>query len=143
MEILFVEDSENDVELTLGALHGIGVRDEIVIARDGAEALDYFFRRGRFADRGPRVLRFVLLDLKLPKLNGFQVLKAIKTDERFKNTPVVALTSSRESSDLAEAYRLGLNGYVVKPISFKDFVYSVGQMGRFWGFVNETESVAS
>jgi CheY-like chemotaxis protein len=137
-DILLVEDSDNDVELTLEALGRLGLVNRIVVAKDGVEALDYFHRRGRFADRTGGLPVVVLLDLKLPKISGLEVLKELKADERFRSTPVVVLTSSREERDLVEGYRLGVNAFVVKPVDFEQFMTSVRQLGCFWAVVNET-----
>jgi CheY-like chemotaxis protein len=136
-EILLVEDSDNDVELTTEALRSIGLVNRIVVARDGAEALDYFYKRGGFADRLGGLPVVVLLDLKLPKVSGLEVLKALKSDARFSSTPVVVLTSSREERDLVDGYRLGVNAFVVKPVDFQQFMASVHQLGCFWAVVNE------
>jgi CheY-like chemotaxis protein len=136
-DILFAEDSADDVELTLEALKSIGIANPIVIARDGAEALDYLECRGQFARRENGNPIFVLLDLKLPKINGLEVLKHIKNDPRLRSVPVVVLTSSREERDLVEGYRLGVNAFVVKPVDFQQFTESVRQIGCFWAVVNE------
>ena len=141
-EILYVEDSENDVELTCNALRDIGLDDEIVIARDGEEAMDYFSQRGRFSDRTPGVLKLVLLDLKIPKVNGLEVLRGIKTNNAVKDVPVVVFTSSREERDLFAGYSLGLNAYVVKPIGFDDFCKIVREIGNFWTKTNELPPVS-
>lgn len=136
-ELLFVDDCENDIELTLGALESIGLKERVVVARDGVEALEYFSGEGQFAGRGNPIPKLVLLDLKLPRINGMEVLKAIRENERLRDVPVVMLTSSREPRDVAEGYRLGINAFVVKPVNFKDFTDSVQQLGRFWMTVNE------
>ncbi len=135
--ILLVEDDENDIELTLGALAAHNVANEVVVARDGAEALDYLYRRGRFADRPEELPAFVLLDLKMPKVDGLEVLRVVKRDEALKSIPVIMLTSSKEESDLVESYRLGVNAYVVKPVGFHDFVAAVRELGSFWAVINE------
>ncbi|MDD5171308.1 MAG: response regulator, partial [Syntrophales bacterium] len=132
-----VEDDPKDVELTLSALSEYNLTNEIVIARDGVEALDYLYRRGNFAscpDGNPVV---ILLDLKMPKLDGIQVLRQLKADEQTRLIPVVVLTSSREDRDLVECYKLGVNAYVVKPVRYMEFVKAVKQIGVFWALINE------
>ena len=134
--ILLAEDSANDVELTLGALREVGISEQVVVARDGAEALDCLYGRGFFS--GANLLPVaVLLDLKLPKVSGLEVLKMLKTDEKLRALPVVILTSSREQQDVAEGYRLGANAFVVKPTDFLQFTECVRQIGYFWGRINE------
>ena len=135
--ILLAEDDANDVELTLAALAEHQLANEVVIARDGAEALDYLLRQGKFAERRPGNPAFVILDLKMPKVDGLQVLRAIKTSEHLKSIPVVMLTSSREERDLMQSYELGVNAYVVKPVDFQQFMDAVKQIGAFWGILNE------
>ncbi len=135
--ILLVEDDPQDIELTLAALGEYNLANEIVVARDGVEALDYLYRRGTFAERPAGNPVVVLLDLKMPKLDGIEVLRQIKTDERLRLIPVVILTSSGESRDLEECYQLGVNAYVVKPVRFVEFVESVKQIGVFWVLTNE------
>ena len=135
--ILLVEDSKQDVELTLSALQECRLANEVVVARDGAEALDYLHRRGKFSNRGEAEPGVVFLDLKLPKVGGLEVLRQMKTDERFKNVPVVILTSSREEQDLAQSYQLGGNAYVVKPIDFQQFTATIKELGLFWAIINE------
>jgi CheY-like chemotaxis protein len=135
--ILLVEDSEQDVELTLAALGESKLANEVDVARDGAEALDYLHRRGVFADRPIGLPVVVLLDLKMPKVDGLQVLQEMKTDPVLKKIPVVMLTSSREEQDLVRSYELGVNAYVVKPVNFQHFMDSVKQLGCFWAVVNE------
>jgi CheY-like chemotaxis protein len=134
--ILLVEDSENDIELTIASL-ARHVLNEVDVARDGAEALDYLFRRGAFAGRGTPAPVLVMLDLKLPKVDGLDVLRAIKADLTLKLLPVVVLTSSREQRDLVQSYELGVNAYVVKPVEFEKFVDAVKQLGLFWLLLNE------
>lgn len=135
--ILLAEDNAKDVELTLAALEEHRLANEVVIVRDGAEALDYLFRRGTFAghDEGQPVV--VLLDLKMPKVDGLEVLRQMKADPVLKSIPVVMLTSSREEPDLVKSYQLGVNAYVVKPVSFQQFVDSIKQLGFFWAVINE------
>lgn len=137
MRIVLVEDSPRDRQLTLNALKEYNLANEVVTLRDGAEALDYLFRRGEFATRGEGEPALVLLDLKMPKVDGLEVLREIKADARLKIIPVVVMTSSREEKDLAAAYRLGANAYVVKPVKFQDFVEAVRQLGVFWALINE------
>jgi CheY-like chemotaxis protein len=135
--ILLVEDNLNDVELALEALGAHDLANEVVVARDGVEALEYLRREGPFAERPVGNPAMVLLDLKLPKLDGLQVLKEIKEDSALRTIPVVMLTSSREESDLVMSYKLGVNAYVVKPVDFDQFVVAVRQIGAFWAVVNE------
>lgn len=139
--ILLVEDNENDVELTLAALDEFRLANEVDQARDGAEALDYLYRRGRFSERpeGPPVV--VLLDLKMPKVDGLEVLRTMKSDPNLRAVPVVMLTSSREERDLVRSYELGANAYVVKPVDFQQFIESVRQLGCFWALINEPPPV--
>lgn len=138
VEVLLVEDSPEDAELTLRALRKRNVVNKLRHVEDGEEALDFLFARGRYADRDinhrPRV---VLLDLKLPKLSGLEVLRALRADPRTHSIPVVVITSSRESRDLAEAYELGVNSYVVKPVDFDQFSEAVGDIGMYWLLVNQ------
>jgi len=135
--ILLVEDSPNDAELTLEALAEHNLANGVEWVRDGEEALDYIYCRGRFEGRECNDLTVILLDLKLPKVDGLEVLRSIKSDERLKCLPVVVLTSSREERDLIESYRLGVNAYVVKPVSFHDFMDAVKELGVFWALINE------
>jgi CheY-like chemotaxis protein len=136
-KILLVEDDPHDVELTLSALTENHLTNEIVIARDGAEALNYLYRRGAYQSREARNPAVILLDLKLPKVDGLEVLKQIKADPSLKTIPVVMLTSSREEQDLVESYTSGSNAYVVKPVGFKDFVEAVREVGLFWTVINQ------
>jgi len=135
--ILLVEDSPRDAELILDALAGRQVANEILHLRDGAEALDYLYRRGPFANRPGGHPGLILLDLKLPKVDGLEVLRQIKGDAELKMIPVVMMTSSREEQDLLQSYQLGVNAYVVKPMKFQDFVEAVREVGAFWGVINE------
>jgi CheY-like chemotaxis protein len=135
--ILLAEDNEHDVELTLSALSENRLANEVVIARDGAEALDYLYRRGAFRLREEGNPVVVLLDLKMPKVDGLEVLRQIKEDDSLRQIPVVMLTSSREENDLVESYRLGVNAYVVKPVEFSRFVQAVRELGVFWAVINE------
>ncbi len=134
--ILLVEDDPADVELTTEALSELNIANELVVARDGEEALNYIYKKGSFADRQNGNPAIILLDLKMPKIGGLDVLKQLKSDADKKNIPVVILTSSRESSDLNEAYRLGANGYVVKPVNIEDFILAIKQIGVFWAIIN-------
>ena len=135
--ILLAEDNPRDVELTLTALSEHNLANEVVVARDGEEALDYLLRRGRFALRTEGNPAVVLLDLKMPRVDGLEVLRRIKSDEKLRAIPVVMLTSSREERDLVETYRLGINAYVVKPVDFERFVEAVREIGVFWAILNE------
>ena len=136
--IVLAEDNANDVELTLTALRENHVVNEVIVVRDGAEVLDYLYRRNGYADRPPGNPALVLLDLKMPKLDGIEVLRQIKSDPAMRSVPVVVLTSSREERDLVRTYDLGVNAYVVKPVDFHEFVEAVKLLGGFWAVVNET-----
>ncbi|MBV6430326.1 MAG: Response regulator rcp1 [Bryobacteraceae bacterium] len=136
-DILLVEDNPNDVELTMEALGEHNLANKVVVAHDGEEALDYLYRRSRFAKRDTRHPAFILLDIKLPKLSGLEVLQIIRADEKLKSIPVVMLTSSRQESDLIRSYQLGVNAYVVKPVAFADFISAVKEIGAFWAILNE------
>ncbi len=135
--ILLVDDSPRDTELEIDALAQNNLANEVVALRDGAEALDYLFRRGAFADRPAGHPAVVLLDLKMPKVDGIEVLRQIKSDPQLKTIPVVVMTSSREESDLVTSYQLGVNAYIVKPVQFKEFVEAVKLVGAFWAVINE------
>jgi CheY-like chemotaxis protein len=135
--ILIVEDDPNDVELTLTALADYNLANEVVVTRDGQQALDYLHCRGEFNTRSPDNPAVVLLDLKLPKVDGLEVLQQIKSDEHLKRIPVVVLTSSHEEKDLMRSYSLGVNAYVVKPVDFHEFVNAVKELGVFWAVINE------
>lgn len=144
VEILLVEDNPKDLKLTLHALSGRKLANKIEVARDGEEALDYLFCRGRYADRSfNNFPRLVLLDLKLPKVDGLEVLRAIKGDSRTKAIPVVILTASREEKDVVESYQLGVNAYIQKPVDFDQFREIVEQLGLFWLVVNEPPPAAA
>lgn len=144
VEILLVEDSEADVELTLHALRKENLANRIVVMRDGEEALDYLFHRAAYKERtGQSPPRVVLLDLKLPKVDGIEVLKQLKADERTRMIPVVALTSSREDSDLIESYRLGVNSYIQKPVDFDQFRDTVKRAGFYWLVTNQVPPTAA
>jgi CheY-like chemotaxis protein len=135
--ILFAEDSANDAELTLSALRNSGLANEVVWVRDGALALDFLERRNSFAERAAGNPGLVLLDLKMPKVTGLEVLRHIKGDAALKTIPVVVLTSSREEQDLLRSYEIGVNAYVVKPVGFESFVGAIRELGQFWGVINE------
>jgi CheY-like chemotaxis protein len=135
--ILLAEDNANDVELTMTALRDNHVVNEVTVVRDGAEALDYLFKRNAYAHRTGGNPAVLLLDLKMPKVDGIEVLRQVKGDPQLRTIPVVVLTSSREESDLARTYDLGVNAYVVKPVDFLEFVDAVKLLGGFWAVVNE------
>jgi CheY-like chemotaxis protein len=134
--ILLVEDDPKDVELTLGALSDNNIANEVVVTRDGTEALDYLYRRGSYAARAEHDPLLILLDLKLPKVDGLQVLRQLKSDDRLKLIPVVMLTSSNEEKDVIRSYNLGVNAYVVKPVDFDEFAAAIRQLGLFWAITN-------
>jgi two-component system response regulator len=142
VEILLVEDNPHDVELTLHSLHTHNVTNRVHVARDGAEALDFIFGRGPHAGRslreGPKV---ILLDLKLPKVDGLEVLRQIKADPDAQRVPVVVLTSSNEESDVVRSYQLGVNSYIVKPVDFTQFAEAVRQLGLYWIILNQPPGV--
>lgn len=135
--ILLVEDSARDAELILSALEPHQLSGQVVHVRDGAEALDYLYRRGEFAGRPDDQPVLMLLDLKLPKVDGLEVLRQIKADPALKMIPVVMMTSSRQEQDLVRSYELGVNAYVVKPMKYQDFVEAVNQVSGFWAGINE------
>ena len=135
--ILLAEDNERDMELTLAALEEHHLANEVVVVRDGAEALDYLFQRGKYADHHNGLPVVVLLDLKMPKVDGLEVLRHMREDPALKMVPVVMVTSSREEQDLVRSYELGVNAYVVKPVDFTKFVEAIKQIGFFWAIVNE------
>jgi len=135
--ILVVEDDPRDLELTLTALDEYKLANEVVVARDGKEALDYLHCREQFASRPDESPAVILLDLKLPKVNGLEVLQKIRSDERLKIIPVVVLTSSHEERDMFTSYQLGVNAYVVKPVDFHEFVNAVKELGMFWAVINQ------
>ncbi|OGA27973.1 MAG: two-component system response regulator [Betaproteobacteria bacterium RIFCSPLOWO2_02_FULL_65_24] len=136
-QILLVDDNEYDVDLTLRALKRRHFANEVQVARDGVEALDYLYRRGPFAERAPGNPLLVLLDLKMPKVDGIEVLKVIKGDQTLKSIPVVVLTSSQDQQDVVESYGLGVNAYVVKPVEFEKVMDAVQQLGLFWLLHNQ------
>lgn len=135
--ILYAEDSPNDAELTMEALAESNLANRVVHVKDGVEALEYLRREGAFAGREPGNPAVVILDIKMPRVNGIEVLQVIRADEALKRIPVVMLTSSKEERDLVRSYDLGINAYVVKPVKFTDFIESVRQIGVFWALLNE------
>jgi CheY-like chemotaxis protein len=135
--ILVVEDNANDLELMLEGLSEQKLANPIAVARNGEEALDYLFRRGAHADRPDEDPVVVLLDLKMPKVDGLEVLRTVKADSRLRRLPIVMITSSREEQDLVQSYDLGANGYVVKPVDFSEFLKTVRDIGAFWAVLNE------
>jgi len=138
VEILLVEDNPNDVELTLRALQKQNLANKVFVVKDGAEALDFIFATGAFAQRKIQNLpKVILLDLKLPKVDGIEVLRRVKNDGRTKHAPVVMLTSSQEERDVLATYNLGVNSYIVKPVDFSNFVRAVSELGVYWGMLNK------
>lgn len=135
--ILMVEDDPKDVELSLTALEQHNLANEVVVVNDGEEALDYLQRRGKFMARASGNPAVILLDLKLPKVDGLEVLQQVRSDDQLKMIPVVVLTSSREERDMVTSYKLGVNAYVVKPVDFHEFVNAVKELGIFWALINE------
>lgn len=138
--ILLAEDDEKDIDLTLAALAEINIANKIDVVRDGEEALDYLFKRARYANRENGNPVVVMLDLKMPKVDGLEVLKQIKGDDKLRKIPVVILTSSIMESDLITSYELGVNAYVVKPVDFDNFMTAIKELGSFWAILNETPS---
>lgn len=136
-KILLVEDSRKDIDLTLAALEEHHLANEVVVARNGVEALDYFYQRGEFAGRPNGHPVVVLLDLKMPKMDGLEVLRHVKSDEELRRIPIVVLTSSREEQDIVRSYDFGVNAYVVKPVAFENFIDVVKQLGLFWVITNQ------
>ena len=135
--ILLAEDNENDVELTLSALKECHLSNEVEVVRDGAEALDCIYQRGKYSGRGDCLPCVILLDLKMPRVDGLEVLRQIKSDPALRHIPVVMLTSSREEKDLVQSYDLGVNAFVVKPVDFDQFLKAIRALGMFWVIVNE------
>jgi DNA-binding response OmpR family regulator len=135
--ILMVEDDPKDVELTLIALQDYNLANEVVVTRDGERALDYLYCRGEYKTRPSDNPAVLLLDLKLPKVDGLEVLKQIKSDEKLRMIPVVVLTSSKEEKDMVASYKLGVNAYVVKPVDFHEFVNAIKELGVFWAVINQ------
>jgi two-component system response regulator len=143
IEILLVEDNPDDLEMTLHALRAAKIANRIQIVRDGAEALDFIFCQGAFVARNMESTpKMILLDLKLPKVDGREVLARIKGDTRTKNIPVIVLTSSKEQNDVVESYNLGVNSYIVKPVDFDQFVASIQQLGMYWLLLNQPPAAA-
>lgn len=134
--ILMVEDDNNDVEMTLAALEEYNLANEVALTRDGEEALDYLYCRGKYQSRLNENPAVLLLDLKLPKVDGLEVLRQVKSDEKLKMIPVVVLTSSHEEKDMVASYKLGVNAYVVKPVDFHEFVNAIKELGVFWAVIN-------
>ena len=141
--ILLVEDDPRDVELTITALEDYKLANEVEVCRDGQEALDYLFCRGKFSDRINENPAVLLLDLKLPKVNGLEVLQKIRADARLRMLPVVMLTSSHEEKDMVRSYQLGVNAYVVKPVDFHEFINAVKELGMFWAVINQPPTQAA
>jgi CheY-like chemotaxis protein len=135
--ILLIEDDPKDVELTLTALEEYNLANEVVVVTDGEQALDYLYYRGKFMRRAPENPAVLLLDLKLPKVDGLEILQQVKADEKLRMIPVVVLTSSREEKDMVASYKLGVNAYVVKPVDFHEFVNAIKELGVFWAVINE------
>ncbi len=135
--ILLAEDSARDVELTIEALGEYNLANEVIVVEDGVEVLDYLYCRGKYEGRVNRPPAVVLLDIKMPRMNGIEVLREIRASEKFRSLPVVMLTSSREERDIVESYDLGINAYVVKPVDFQEFIEAVKALGLFWAVVNE------
>jgi CheY-like chemotaxis protein len=138
-KILLVEDNENDIELTLNALQECRLSNEVHAVRDGAEALDYMYARNKFKDREEGVPCVILLDLKMPRVDGIEVLRTLKGDPTLRHVPIVMLTSSREERDLVLSYDLGVNAFVVKPVDFSQFVQAIRNLGMFWAIINEPQ----
>ena len=134
--ILMVEDDNNDVDMTMTALEEYNLANEVVVTRDGEEALDYLFCRGRYKGRTNETPAVLLLDLMLPKIDGLEVLRQVKSDDTLKMIPVVVLTSSHEEKDMVASYQLGVNAYVVKPVDFHEFVNAIKELGVFWAVIN-------
>lgn len=141
--ILLVDDSPRDTEMALDALQRYHLANEVTTLRDGAEALDFMFRRGDHAARNGADPAVILLDLKMPRVDGLEVLRQLKADPRFRRIPVVVMTSSREDQDLARCYELGVNAYVVKPLDFHEFIESIRTLGTFWAVLNEPPPTGS
>ena len=136
VEILLIEDNPNDAELTMRSLKKANFLNKLYWVKDGQEGLDFLYRTGAYAARDDDHPKLILLDLKMPKINGIEVLERIKSDERLRSIPVVVMTSSNEQSDITESYRLGANGYVVKPVEFGTFAESIAKIGMYWMMVN-------
>lgn len=141
--ILLAEDNSNDIELTLAALQECRLANEVEVVQDGAEALDYMYRRGKYSNRVEGLPGVILLDLKMPRVDGLEVLHQIKSDPSLRRVPIVMLTSSREEQDLIRSYDLGVNAFVVKPVDFTQFVEAIRNLGVFWAILNEPPPVHS
>jgi CheY-like chemotaxis protein len=139
--ILLAEDNPNDLELTLSALHSLNLANEIIVVNDGAQVLDFLGRRNAFSSRPAVPPAVILLDLKMPRVDGLEALREIRSDPEHRMLPIVILTSSREENDLVKGYELGANAYVVKPVDFDQFISAVSQLGVFWALVNEPPPV--
>ncbi|MCB2209087.1 MAG: response regulator [Bacteroidetes bacterium] len=138
VEILLVEDNPNDAELTIRALRKNNIANRIHHISDGAEALEFFFATGKYEGRDVKLTpKLVILDLKLPKVNGLQILEKVKADDRTKTIPIVVLTSSKEESDIVDSYKYGVNSYIVKPVDFNKFYYAISNLGLYWLLLNE------
>lgn len=135
--IFYVDDNPRDTELALNALKKNNLANDVVTAEDGEDALDYLYMRGKYANRPPGNPALMLLDLKMPRVDGLEVLRQVKSDPQLHSIPVVVMTSSREEQDLIRSYELGVNAYVVKPLSFTEFLDAIKQIGAFWGVINE------
>ena len=141
--ILFAEDNPRDVELTLEALGDHNLANNVIVVRDGVETMDYLRCEGKYKQRKPGNPAVLLLDIKMPRMDGIEVLRAIRSDNKLKMLPVVMLTSSREEQDLIKSYELGVNAYVVKPVDFKEFIEAVKQLGVFWAVINEVPPLSN
>ena len=141
IEVLLAEDTPTDAEMTLRALKKVGLINRITWVKDGEEALDYIFRNGVYADRPAGEPKLILLDLKMPKIDGIEVLRRLKQNEQTKTIPVVMLTSSAEEKDMVQSYQLGVNSYIVKPVEFEAFVEEVCKVGFYWAIVNKLPSI--
>ncbi|MFH1320937.1 MAG: response regulator [Bacteroidota bacterium] len=139
-KILIVDDSPKDIELVIAALAEKNLANEVDVAEDGEEALDYLYKRGKFADREYGNPAVILLDIKMPKMDGIEALKHIRSNPKFKIIPVIMVTSSREERDLVESYKLGANSYVVKPVDIAQFIDAIKVLGQFWAVINQTPS---
>jgi two-component system, response regulator len=138
IDILLIEDNPNDAELTLRALKKNNIANKIQLIKDGAEALDYFFAKGNYSNRNMMLNpKLVILDLKLPKVDGLEILRRVKSDERTKTIPIVIMTSSKEENDIVASYKLGANSFIVKPVDFEKFMVSVKELGMYWLLLNE------
>jgi two-component system response regulator len=141
IEILLVEDNRQDAEMTIRALKKCSILNKLYWAKDGVEALDFVHCQGAYAERDPnQVPKLILLDLKMPRLDGLDVLRALKSDQKTRQIPIVAMTSSNQERDVTESYRLGVNGYVTKPVQFAAFMEAVANVGMYWLFVNQTRT---